>query len=61
MKNYIIIHRHKHGSSVYLGEAKTFPTEKQVVKTFDIDFEPNEDEDMEIIEATPKPFKTIKQ
>ena len=61
MKNYIIIHRHKYGSSVYLGEAETLPTEKQVVKTFDIDFEPDKEEYIEIFESTPKPIKTIKQ
>ena len=61
MKNYIIIHHNKYGSSVYLGKAKIVPTEKQVVKTFDIDFEPDKEEYIEVFESTPKPFKTIKQ
>jgi len=70
MKNYIIIHRYKHGSDVYMGEAEHFPTEQQVIDTFDIDFEPASlaqiimmpgAEEIEIFEAVPKPFKTIKQ
>jgi hypothetical protein len=43
-----------------MGEAKKLPTEEQVIKTFDIDFEPDKEEEyIEIIESSPKEIKTI--
>lgn len=44
MHIYIVIHEHDHGTSTYLVSYTEVPTESQVIRCLDLDFEPSKGE-----------------
>lgn len=50
-KLYSVYHQHAYGSSHYLLWSEIFPNENQVVEALQIDFEPEEDEFIDLGEV----------
>jgi len=43
-KLYVVIHEHRHGTSVWALWAEMLPSEEQAVMSLEIDFEPDREE-----------------
>lgn len=46
---YIAVHHHEYGSSVYVVSSSVFPSEEELVKLLDIDFEEHKGEFIDIM------------
>ena len=49
-KPYVAVHTHRHGVNTYHCMAEEEPSEEQMIKLFDIDFEPDREEEILITE-----------
>ena len=49
---YACIHTHKYGVEIYLAKSATRPRKKQFVEHFNIDFEPDKEEFLDIVVAS---------
>lgn len=48
---YVVTHEHRHGASGYIMASDHHPSEEEIVKTLDIDFEPDQAETLTVSEA----------
>jgi hypothetical protein len=48
LKLYVVLHTHAHGVTTYLVKSDRFPTQRQVIRCLDIDYEPHKAENLEI-------------
>ncbi len=44
MSLYFVTHTHEYGASTFLVESETYPTERQVVRELELEFEPSKGE-----------------
>lgn len=44
---WVTVHHHRHGIDIFTFTAHTEPTEEEIIKSLDIDFEPDKDEWLE--------------
>ena len=51
---YAVIHNHIYGTSFFLVRCAHYPTEEEVIKYCDIDFEPLKGESIDISDVDPK-------
>lgn len=51
-KLFVVLHTHRHGISMYPVRASKKPTDKELIKKFEIDFEPDREEFIEVEEFT---------
>ena len=48
MSLYFITHLHEYGASTFLVSSETIPTERQLVRELDLEFEPSKSESIQI-------------
>lgn len=58
---YVAIHEHRHGTSVYLIKSDHEPTEEEVVKFTDMDFEADRDDESLTIELAGEIYTILEE
>jgi hypothetical protein len=49
MSLYFVTHTHEYGASTFLVSSETYPTEKQVVRELELEYEPSKSEGLLIV------------
>lgn len=49
MSLYFVTHTHEYGASTFLVSSETYPTEKQVVRELELEYEPSKSESLLIV------------
>jgi len=60
MSLYFVTHIHEYGASTFLVESETYPTDKQVVRELDLEFEPSKSELLQIVELSDEEYRNPK-
>jgi hypothetical protein len=57
---YVVTHLHEYGASTHLVLSDTYPTEKQVVRELELEFEPSKSESIQICSLSDEEYKNPK-
>jgi hypothetical protein len=60
MNVYVVTHLHEYGASTHLVLSETYPTEKQVVRELELEFEPSKSESLQICSLSDGEYKNPK-
>jgi hypothetical protein len=60
MTVYVVTHLHEYGASTHLVLSETYPTEKQVARELELEFEPSKSESIQICSLSDEEYKNPK-